>query len=124
MSILLEVSIGEALDKLSILDIKMDKIKDKRREEIIKEYDYLLSLVHDKIERFRYYYDMLKKTNLEIWDLQDYLRDNKTIDMQEYNTICKKVFTLNDYRYANKKKLNELCESKFKEQKGFEVQNL
>lgn len=57
----LPVSLGEALDKLTILDIKMDKIKDKRLEDVKKEYSVLFEKLKEHIENFKFYYTILKK---------------------------------------------------------------
>ncbi len=59
----LPVSIGEALDKLSILDIKLDNIKDSRRNNVKVEYDMLYEKLESYVKQCEKYYNMIKKTN-------------------------------------------------------------
>ena len=56
----LPVSIGEALDKLTILDIKLEKIKDNKKIDVQKEYDILYNKLKIYIEKFDFYYIILK----------------------------------------------------------------
>ena len=123
MSITLEVSLSEAIDKLTILDIKRDKIKDERKKDIDYEYNYLLSELNMYVTRYNYYYRILKKTNLEIWELQDIIRSD-TNDKSKFYTICDEILNLNDSRYLVKKKINQICNSKLKEQKGYNLRIL
>ena len=118
MSVKLEVSIGEALDKLTILDIKKDKIVDvNNKADVVKEYNYLYNELKDFISRNNYYYCILKKVNLEIWDLMDIIRT--PIDREKYYLLCDITVNLNDSRFLVKKKINSLSESNLKEQKGY-----
>lgn len=118
MSIKLEVSIGEALDKLTILDIKKDKIVDvNNKADVVNEYKYLYEELKKFITNNNYYYCLLKKVNLEIWDLMDIIRT--PIDKETYYLLCDITVNLNDSRFLLKKKINALSESKFKEQKGY-----
>ena len=118
MSIKLEVSIGEALDKLTILDIKKDKIVDvNNKADVVNEYNYLYEELKKFITNNNYYYCLLKKVNLEIWDLMDIIRT--PIDKETYYLLCDMTVNLNDSRFLLKKKINALSESKFKEQKGY-----
>lgn len=118
MSIKLEVSIGEALDKLTILDIKKDKIVDvNNKADVVNEYNYLHEELKEFITNNNYYYCLLKKVNLEIWDLMDIIRT--PIDKETYYLLCDMTVNLNDSRFLLKKKINALSESKFKEQKGY-----
>ncbi len=118
MSVKLEVSIGEALDKLTILDIKKDKIVDvNNKADVVKEYNYLYNELKDFISRNNYYYCILKRVNLEIWDLMDIIRT--PIDRETYYLLCDITVNLNDSRFLVKKKINSLSESNLKEQKGY-----
>ena len=56
----LPVSIGEALDKLSILDIKLDNIKDSRRDNVKVEYDMLYERLESYVKQCEKYYNMIK----------------------------------------------------------------
>lgn len=116
MSIKLEISFGEALDKLSILDIKKNKIKDERVNKVKIEYDYLFENLNEQIEKNIYHYNLLKKINLDIWELQDIIRDS---GKNSYK-LTDEILNLNDARFLVKNKLNIICKSKFLEQKGYE----
>jgi hypothetical protein len=112
--IVLEVSLGEALDKLTILDIKCDKIKDERRTDCLKEYNLLLGFLQSYVDKFSYHYKILKEINLTIWNLQDNIHKDTNLT-NTYGKILKE----NDRRFRVKKKINELANSSLKEQKGY-----
>lgn len=118
--ICLKVSIGEALDKLSILEIKLEKIQDSRRNDVEIEYNYLYSELKQYITRFEYQYKFLKNINLQIWNLQDEIRDN----YENFISKCEDVLFLNDARFTVKNKINTLAKSQFKEQKGYKIRTL
>jgi len=117
----LPVSIGEALDKLSILDIKLDNITDFRRDSVKIEYDILYEKLELYVKISQKYYDMLKKTNEYIWKLMDKLRDEMNMEDIEYTKLCKETVILNDVRFRIKNKINNLLNSRLKEQKGYKV---
>jgi len=123
MSVKLEISLGEAIDKLTILDIKRGKINDVRKMDVEREFEYLLSELKAYVTKYKYYYDILKRTNLLIWELQDTLR-SKNCEQSNYYVICDEILNLNDSRYLVKKKINEICKSNLKEQKGYSLRIL
>tara|TARA_R110002073_G_scaffold10384_5_gene50184 strand:- start:8193 stop:9734 length:1542 start_codon:yes stop_codon:yes gene_type:complete len=116
-SIELPVSMGEALDKLTILDIKMKKITDARRVDVEKEFNLLSSKLEKYMKEYSFYYNILLSINESIWDMQDLFRDSK--DPQEQNKLCIKIIKENDNRFRVKKKINNLSNSSLKEQKGY-----
>lgn len=121
----LPVSIGEALDKLTILDIKMEKLPKERREFAKHEYDILYDLSKEYIENNEILYEMLKKINLIIWDEMDMLRDNyNKLSEEEYFKLCKLCIDDNDKRFRIKNKINNLYNSKIKEQKSYKKNNV
>ena len=122
MSIKLEVSLGEAFDKLTILYIKQQNISDNRKNDIIKEYNYLFNELSNYINDYKYLYNFLFKINLKIWNLMDIIRNN--IDKETYYILCNETINLNDARFLIKKKINELSNSNFKEQKGYNIRGL
>ena len=109
----MEVSIGEAFDKLTILDIKMQKIRDPAKKAHCKrEYDAISAAVGLKHARF---YNWLKYINLRIWDLQDEMREGNMYSEKGFRDIL----DLNDMRFRVKKRINDLVNSSFQEQKGY-----
>lgn len=116
--ITLPVSLGEALDKLTILDIKMQKITDERRSDVQKEYDALYSALKPYIERFPYHYRILLDVNLAIWNTQDKFHGKGTTP-EEGAILCQNILKDNDRRFRVKAKINALANSALREQKGY-----
>ncbi len=117
--ITLPVSLGEALDKLSILQIKLQKISDEtRKSDVQKEYDLLFTNLKTYVEKWSYYYRLLFEINLDIWNLQDKFH-GKDISPKEAAEICKKILEENDRRFRVKAKLNHAAASNLREQKGY-----
>ena len=77
----LPVSLGEAIDKLTILEIKLENIKDSRKLEVKNEYDILYNQLYNIIEKYKSYYNLMKQINLDIWYLMDKLRDETNINL-------------------------------------------
>jgi hypothetical protein len=117
------VSLGEAIDKLTILDIKSVKITDYRINDVKNEYN----LLHDKLEEFIIKYDGLyksmKKVNMLIWNMMDSLRDGE-ISNEEYLDKCKECIEYNDIRFRIKNKINYVSNSYLKEQKSYKINRL
>lgn len=119
-NITLPVSLGEALDKLTILDIKVEKIKDQQKKiECQKERDALYVYLDEHVKKFAFWYKALKAVNLEIWNQQDTIR---AIDYKE--ELAKDVLDLNDMRFRIKHKINTYSSSFLKEQKGYANKNI
>ena len=69
--VVLPVSLGEALDKLTILDIKMARITDERKADVKVEYDALMAKLQEYVTTYSYHYRILKDINQTLWDIQD-----------------------------------------------------
>ena len=121
--IYLPVSLGEAIDKLTILDIKLDKIKDRRQTDVQKEYDLLYKKLEDFLAEYNDLYQSMKKVNLIIWDMMDVLRDGD-VGNEEYLKVCKECVEYNDIRFRVKNKINYAAKSVLKEQKSYKVNRL
>jgi hypothetical protein len=113
----LPVSIGEAIDKLTILDIKCQMIKDSRREDCIKEFDMLFDELKKILIDNLYYYNTLKYINLKIWKDQDIIRDITDNDL--IGKLANKILKDNDARFRIKKIINDSSNSVLKEQKSY-----
>jgi RimJ/RimL family protein N-acetyltransferase len=113
----LPVSYGEALDKLTILEIKLNKITDNRRLDVEKEYFQLYDVLKDLIAKTKEHYDKLKDVNLSIWIKQDIFRDTNNIDIKQ--KLCIEIIEENDERFRIKNKINTILNSSLKEQKGY-----
>ena len=119
----LPVSLGEAIDKLTILDIKYDKIKDNRRNEVKIEFDMLYEKLKDLVEKYNMYYQIMKQNNLDIWNMMDIIKDSN-LSNEEYFIKCKECIEANDIRFRIKNKINFTSNSVLKEQKGYNILRL
>jgi hypothetical protein len=119
----LPVSLGEAIDKLTILDIKLDKIVDNRKIDVKKEYNLLYEKLKEFIIKYENLYQSMKKVNLLIWDMMDILRDGN-VDEEKYLRICKECVEYNDIRFRVKNKINYVSKSLLKEQKSYKINRL
>ena len=123
--ILVEVSIGELLDKISILDIKKDKIKDsKNLEHIEYEYQILKKEYDDKVksdDKLKSLYLSLKEINSKLWVIEDEKRlCEKNSDFGEnFIKLSRDVHFLNDDRAKIKLEINNHTGSKIKEIKEY-----
>lgn len=114
----LPVSLGEAIDKLTILDIKRKNIENTNDKEYVeKEYNILYNQLQNYITENKFYYNILFDINKTIWDDQDTFRYSK--DDKIKNKLCMKIIDYNDRRFRVKKKINNLYNSIIKEQKGY-----
>ncbi len=123
MIIELPISIGEAIDKLTILDIKSQKIKDDRINDIKKEYNSIYSKLKIFIDKYSELYNSMKKINLIIWEQMDLLRDGN-IDDLEFMNLSRECIKSNDIRFRIKKKINLISNSTLKEQKSYKINSL
>jgi len=114
----LPVSIGEALDKHTILILKNKYIQNNdKSKEIQKELEVLSLKLEKYIKEFKYQYNCLLQINEEIWLDQDKFRITTNKD-QNFD-LCKKIIEDNDRRFRVKNKLNILYNSNLKEQKSY-----
>ena len=123
--ILSEISAGELLDKISILEIKIDKIKNKNsQEEINKEYKLLKAAQNSNIEeneKIQKLFAEIKKVNLKLWNIEDKIRiceKNKDFG-KEFIELARAVYSTNDARSKIKSEINELLGSNIKEVKQY-----
>ena len=124
--ILAEVSAGELIDKITILEIKKEKIKNQDKlKEIIKELSSLSStmieLIPDisKVEKLKH---SLKEINLKLWDIEDGKRSaEKNKDFGEkFINLARNVYKFNDERAKIKLSINNILGSNIKEVKSYE----
>jgi len=115
---LIEVSVGEAVDKLNILELKYKKItNESKRNEIMKEINSLHSCNIYK-QKYNYYYNILSYVNEKIWDLTDEVK-LMSIDEPLYSSHAYQIFEFNQKRFRIKNFFNLLIQSNIKEQKSY-----
>ena len=117
------ISIGELIDKITILEIKKDKLKNLKLKNILKELSFLravlkknIILIPDEI------FLQLKSINLTLWDIEDKIRikeKNKEFD-NEFIELARSIYFNNDRRSEAKKELNLMFKSEIIEEKSYE----
>lgn len=119
----IEVSHGEIVDKLSILNIKKDNIIDEEKlVNINKEFLYLHEIVFSKLNiNYDEDYVSLLEINKKLWDIEDKIRDKereKQFD-EEFIELARSVYHTNDVRSKIKKDINIKYGSGFVEEKSY-----
>ena len=123
--ILVEVSVGELLDKISILEIKKEKIKDEKNLKFINdEYKFLKNELDQNIksdEKLEKLFQSLKEINSKLWIIEDDKRlCEKNSDFGEkFIKLSRDVHFLNDVRAKIKLEINNHTGSKIKEIKEY-----
>ena len=123
--ILVEVSVGELLDKITILEIKQEKIKDREKLKYInEEYDVLKDQFNKNVKsdpKLNDLFDSLKKINAKLWVIEDDKRlCEKNSDFREkFIKLSRDVHFLNDDRAKVKLEINNHTGSKIKEIKEY-----
>jgi hypothetical protein len=120
----IQVSVGELIDKLSILQIKLDKIKDESKLKLItREFNllYNTSILYFEQQDIAELYKQLVEVNSKLWDVEDRLR---VIEAEkrfegEFIDLARQVYYLNDERFEVKNKINNLTSSEIKEVKEY-----
>ena len=123
--ILVEVSVGELLDKISILEIKKEKIKDHEKLKFIKDEHIILKDQLDKnvksSDKLNKLFQSLKEINTKLWFIEDEKRKcEKNSDFNEnFIKLSRDVHFLNDNRANIKLEINNHTGSKIKEIKEY-----
>ena len=119
----IEVSNGEVIDKITILEIKLEKITaHEKLQNIRKEYNMLTFLLPELgIEKSHPLYKDLKNINLELWDIEDRLRikEKRQEFDDEFIKLARSVYFKNDRRAEIKKEINRLSNSLLTEEKEY-----
>jgi len=124
--ILTEISPAELLDKISILEIKLEKVRDKNRlQEIKKEYKILKEIQNSSINiigKIKDLFESLKNVNTELWNIEDKLRiceKNKNFD-KNFVELARGVYFANDKRAILKSEINKTLKSNIREIKQYD----
>lgn len=119
----IEISNAEVIDKITILKIKIENIKDNDKLNNIKnEYNYLVKISNEiGISEEDDLYEKLYNINKKLWDIEDRIREkerDKEFD-EDFIDLARKVYITNDERCRIKKQINLLTKSVFVEEKGY-----
>jgi len=119
----IEVSNGEIADKLVIIEIKLERIKDALKlANLRKEYEILNDAVALIIDKKNQLYLDLYQVNNQLWDIEDHIRDLERIKDfgDDFIQTARSVYFINDNRSDIKRKINELTGSNLTEEKSYE----
>ena len=123
--ILADISVGELLDKISILEIKLEKVIDKHNlSEIKKEYEMLKATQNLSIKftnEFEILFNSIKEINLILWNTEDKIRIcEKNKDFGEnFIKLARDVYINNDKRSKIKSQINKISGSNIREVKQY-----
>ena len=123
--IIVPISTGELIDKISILKIKKKKIKNKSKlKNIINELLFLNKILNKnfkKNNKILIYEKKLTQINKKLWDIEDKIRnlEAKKIFNKQFINLARSVYITNDKRSEIKRKINQLTGSNIKEEKSY-----
>ena len=122
--ILAEISVGELLDKISILEKKCMKINDKKKLIFINKKFKILNKIKKKIslkKEVNFFYKQLKNTNKNLWNIENKIRKHEKLKKFDKNFIflARKVYQVNDQRSKIKLKINTCMRSNIVEIKSY-----
>lgn len=120
-----EISDGELLDKISILQIKSERIADESKLKNIRtEYEELTRIGSKLLEdsEVSALYNKVKEVNEALWDLEDDIRMKEKAKLfdEEFIRLAREIYRTNDKRAEVKKEINLLTGSLFVEEKSYE----
>ena len=118
----IEVSIGEVVDKMSILELKLKFINNEDQLKEIRKEIFALSLCNNYIDNNKFYYNLLLYVNEHIWNMTDIIK-KKNIDTNEFAKISNEIFEFNQKRFRLKNFFNIINNSNLKEQKSYSKNN-
>ena len=116
------ISIGELVDKITILEIKKNKLQNSKLENVLKELSFLRKLMEKhQIEITDDLFAQLKEINLTLWNIEDQIRIKEK--KKEFDNIfielARSVYFTNDKRSEIKKRINRLSNSEITEEKSY-----
>jgi hypothetical protein len=116
MKIEIPISVGELLDKITILEIKAFLTDNEYVHKELKE----LNKIKSTLTQYTLQYEVdLKKVNERLWKVEDQIREKEKLKEfdNEFIELARSVYKTNDERAKIKKQINELCNSEYKEVK-------
>jgi len=119
----IEVSNGEIIDKLTILQIKIERIKDEKKlKNLKKEFDELNKTADSIMKPSNPLYKDLYEINCELWDIEDHIRDlERRKDFgEDFIATARSVYFRNDKRAEIKRQINLNTSSGLIEEKSYE----
>ena len=119
-----EVAIGEVFDKITILDIKLERIEDEDRLSFVKKEKKTLekALEEESLKMNPFLYSELRDVNMKIWDTEAGFREKEAKQEfdDEFIEFARLNAKYNDERFLIKKRINEYYECEIREQKSYD----
>ena len=116
------VSIGELIDKITILEIKMNHMSDEKLMNVKKELEYLENVyVENSIDVNIGLINDLKNVNIKLWDIEDRIRLKEAKEQfdNDFINLARSVYIENDKRSKLKKEINNIYNSEIVEEKSY-----
>lgn len=125
MQIEIPISIGELVDKITILEIKNENIHNKEKIKLVNVELNRLNSIYKKIGEIKELDQLkleLKEVNSKLWKIEDEIRvlESKNIFNEEFVSLARSVYITNDKRFDIKNKINKSYSSDIMEVKSYE----
>ena len=116
MKITIPVSVGELIDKITILEIKSLFTNNEYVKKELKELKQIQNTITQSILQET---NQLREVNQSLWKVEDELRQKEKLQVfdEEFIELARSVYKLNDKRAKIKKEINEICNSSYQEVK-------
>ena len=116
MKISIPISVGELLDKITILQIKVENTESSHVKE---ELEHLIDIAKHHNVYKKKYLDELSEVNKKLWEIEDLLRENELSQKfdDEFILLARSVYINNNKRYEVKRKINQETSSYYREVK-------
>jgi len=121
--ILAPISLGELIDKITILEIKKYKLTNEKARNVDYELKLLKNIIPINQDIDLQYKESLKEINLNLWEIEERLRfkEKKKEFDQEFINLARKVYIENDKRFSIKNEINHKYRSHIVEEKSYEI---
>ena len=125
MAIRVDIAHGEFVDKITILEIKLERITDPAKLDNVRvEYDILMEIYRREITEsnaLRQLSQRLKEINGRLWGIEDEIRSQERAKTfgNEFVRLARLIYRTNDERAVVKREINKLCDSTIVEEKSY-----
>ena len=116
------VSLGEVIDKITILEIKAEKMSDEKLKNINKEI-YAIKNTISKLDIDQNLVEKVKKINLDLWEIEDRIRVKENLKEfdKDFISLARSVYIKNDLRASLKREINIKYNSDIIEEKSYQT---
>ena len=120
-SVSIPVSLGEVVDKLTILEIKAEKMSNEKLKNINNEISAIKNVI-SKLDFDSNLVSKIKQVNLELWEIEDSIRLKENLKQfdEDFISLARSVYIKNDLRASLKREINMKYNSDIIEEKSYE----